>query len=97
MRVGIRLKTLELTGAIVPHAVDVLYLLTLYLSKCCTIAIYHRLTPCERHRDILWGLLGLGTLWIITSTVMIAVSWGDNDSWATSGEPCHNLVHSLEK
>ncbi|CRL26708.1 DNA methylase, N-6 adenine-specific, conserved site [Penicillium camemberti] len=70
---------------------DILYLLTLYLSKCCIIAIYLRLTPRKRHKSILWATFGLSTAWIIMSVLIIAVNCQGNKPWVVPGEQCHNL------
>ncbi|CAG8895297.1 unnamed protein product [Penicillium egyptiacum] len=70
---------------------DILYLLTLYLSKCCIIAIYLRLTPRRRHKSILWGTFGLSTVGIIVSVLLIAVDCEGNKPLVVPGEQCHNL------
>ncbi|OGE56390.1 hypothetical protein PENARI_c003G02958 [Penicillium arizonense] len=72
-------------------AADILYLLTLYLSKCCIIAIYLRLTPREHHKSILWATFGLSTVGVIVSVLGIAVNCEGNKPWAVPGEQCHNL------
>ncbi|KAJ6092079.1 hypothetical protein N7467_004048 [Penicillium canescens] len=72
-------------------AADILYLLTLYLSKCCIIAIYLRLTPRKRHKSILWATFGLSTVGVIVSVLVIAVNCEGNKPWAVPGEQCHNL------
>ncbi|KAF3016616.1 hypothetical protein E8E15_004089 [Penicillium rubens] len=70
---------------------DILYLLTLYLSKCCIIAIYLRLTPRRRHKSILWATFGLSTVGIIVSVLLIAVDCEGNKPLVVPGEQCHNL------
>ncbi|KAJ5787566.1 hypothetical protein N7457_002556 [Penicillium paradoxum] len=72
-------------------AADILYLITLYLSKCCIIAIYLRLTPRKRHKIILLGTLALCTVGIISSVLSIAVNCEGNKPWAVPGEQCPNL------
>ncbi|KAJ5831698.1 hypothetical protein N7474_000009 [Penicillium riverlandense] len=71
---------------------DILYLLTLYLSKCCIIAIYLRLTPSKRHKSILWATFGLSIVGIIVSVLVIVVNCEGNKPWAVPGEQCHNLL-----
>ncbi|KAJ5493611.1 hypothetical protein N7463_009698 [Penicillium fimorum] len=73
-------------------AADILYLLTLYLSKCCIIAIYSRLTPSTRHMSILRATFGLSTVGIIVSVLVIAVNCEGNKPWVIPGEQCHNLL-----
>ncbi|KAJ5963996.1 uncharacterized protein N7479_003872 [Penicillium vulpinum] len=72
-------------------AADILYLLTLYLSKCCIIAIYLRLTPRRRHKSILWATFGLSTVGIIVSILVIAVNCEGNRPWIVPGEQCPNM------
>ncbi|KAI2706238.1 hypothetical protein DTO006G1_8843 [Penicillium roqueforti] len=72
-------------------AADILYLITLYLSKCCIIAIYLRLTPRKHHKSILWATFGLSTVGIIVSILLIAVNCEGNKPWVIPGEQCHNL------
>ncbi|KAJ5382188.1 hypothetical protein N7517_000099 [Penicillium concentricum] len=72
-------------------AADILYLFTLYLSKCCVIAIYLRLTPSTRHKSILWVTFGLSTAAIIVSVLVIAVNCEGNRPWVVPGEQCHSL------
>ncbi|KAJ5158022.1 uncharacterized protein N7500_007673 [Penicillium coprophilum] len=72
-------------------AADILYLLTLYLSKCCVIAIYMRLTPSMRHKIILWATFGLTTVGIIVSVLVISVNCEGNRPWVVPGDQCHNL------
>ncbi|KAJ5826559.1 hypothetical protein N7447_003322 [Penicillium robsamsonii] len=72
-------------------AADILYLLTLYLSKCCVIAIYLRLTPSTRHKSILWVTFGFSTVGVIVSMLLIAVNCEANKPWVVPGEQCHNL------
>ncbi|KAJ5188148.1 hypothetical protein N7491_004473 [Penicillium cf. griseofulvum] len=73
-------------------AADILYLLTLYLSKCCIIAIYLRLTPRTRHKSILWATFGVSTVGIIVSVLVIAVNCEGNKPWVVPSEQCHSLV-----
>ncbi|CAI7660814.1 unnamed protein product [Penicillium pancosmium] len=70
---------------------DILYLLTLYLSKCCVIAIYLRLTPRERHKSFLWATLGLSTVGVFVSVLAISVDCEGNKPWAIPGVQCQNL------
>ncbi|EKV18921.1 hypothetical protein PDIG_06510 [Penicillium digitatum PHI26] len=72
-------------------AANILYLFTLYLSKCCIVAIYLRLTPRKRHKGILWATFGLSTFWVIFSVMAIAFNCEGNKPWVVPGEQCHRL------
>lgn len=71
---------------------DILYLITIYVSKCCVVGIYLRLTPQKTHNRISWATLVLCTLWIIPSALILAVNCEMNRPWKTSGGQCRNLV-----
>ncbi|KAJ5744350.1 hypothetical protein N7533_009220 [Penicillium manginii] len=66
-------------------AADILYLLTIYLSKCCVIAIYLRLTPRQRHKSFLWATFGLSIVGAIISVLVISVDCEGNKPWAIPG------------
>ncbi|KAB8235600.1 uncharacterized protein BDW43DRAFT_269239 [Aspergillus alliaceus] len=72
-------------------AADVLYLITLYLSRCCVVAIYSRLTPRRRHKNTLWGILGFSTAGIIASVFLITINCSLNKPWVTPVEHCSSL------
>ncbi|RHZ59542.1 hypothetical protein CDV55_101593 [Aspergillus turcosus] len=75
---------------------DTLYLITIYVSKCCVVGIYLRLTPQKTHNRISWATLLLCTLWIIPSTLILAVNCEMNRPWKTSGGQCRNLLARWE-
>ncbi|KAE8403185.1 hypothetical protein BDV37DRAFT_250853 [Aspergillus pseudonomiae] len=72
-------------------ASDVFYLITLYLSRCCVVAIYSRLTPRRRHKNTLWGILAFTTAGTIISILVVTVDCSLNKPWVTPGEHCANL------
>ncbi|EAW25109.1 uncharacterized protein NFIA_105970 [Aspergillus fischeri NRRL 181] len=75
---------------------DILYLITIYVSKCCVVGIYLRLTPQKTHNRISWATLILCTLWIIPSALILAVNCEMNRPWKTSGGQCRNLLQRWE-
>ncbi|KAH8432486.1 uncharacterized protein LDX57_010123 [Aspergillus melleus] len=72
-------------------ASDVLYLVTLFLSRCCIVAIYSRLTPRRSHKNILWTTFAISTASIIISIFIVTVDCSVNKPWVTPGEHCVNL------
>ncbi|OGM40511.1 hypothetical protein ABOM_010617 [Aspergillus bombycis] len=72
-------------------ASDVFYLITLYLSRCCVVAIYSRLTPRRRHKNTLWGILAFATAGIVISILVVTVDCSLNKPWVTPSEHCTNL------
>lgn len=77
-------------------ASDIFYLLTLYLSKCCVVAIYQRLTPRELHKNTLWAVFAFSTAVIIVSILIITIDCSLNVPWVIPGQSCTNLVCCLE-
>lgn len=73
-------------------ASDVLYLLTIYLSKCCVVAIYLRLTPQKSYKRTSWATLAVCTLWIIPSILIISINCESNKPWARAADQCPNLL-----
>ncbi|KAE8311747.1 hypothetical protein BDV41DRAFT_322935 [Aspergillus transmontanensis] len=72
---------------------DILYLITIYVSKCCVVGIHLRLTPQKLHNRISWATLALCTAWIITSVFIIAINCELNRPWKGAGGQCVNLLN----
>ncbi|KAE8146686.1 hypothetical protein BDV25DRAFT_46956 [Aspergillus avenaceus] len=71
---------------------DILYLVTVYVSKCCVVGIHLRLTPLKLHNRISWATLALCTAWAIISVFIIAIDCELNRPWNTAGGQCTNLL-----
>ncbi|KNG81982.1 hypothetical protein ANOM_010574 [Aspergillus nomiae NRRL 13137] len=71
---------------------DILYLITVYVSKCCVVGIHLRLTPQKLHNRVSWATLALCTAWIITSVSIIAINCELNRPWKGAGAQCVNLL-----
>ncbi|CAK44698.1 hypothetical protein AnigIFM59636_011631 [Aspergillus niger] len=70
---------------------DILYLITVYISKCCVCGIYLRLTPQKCHNRASLATLALCTAWVIPAVFIIAVNCELNRPWKGSGGQCMNL------
>ncbi|PWY87192.1 hypothetical protein BO94DRAFT_516977 [Aspergillus sclerotioniger CBS 115572] len=71
---------------------DILYLITIYISKCCVCGIYLRLTPQKWHNRATLTTLALCTAWIIPAVLIIAVNCELNRPWKGSGGQCIDLL-----
>ncbi|KAL4979094.1 hypothetical protein BDW66DRAFT_157632 [Aspergillus desertorum] len=71
---------------------DILYLITLYTTKCSVVGIYLRLTPQKLHKRASWGTLLLCTLWVIPAILILSVNCGLNRPWKGTGGQCENLL-----
>ncbi|GKZ33080.1 hypothetical protein AbraIFM66950_002858, partial [Aspergillus brasiliensis] len=70
---------------------DILYLITVYISKCCVCGIYLRLTPQKCHNRASLATLALCTAWVIPAVFVIVVNCELNRPWKGSGGQCMNL------
>ncbi|PWY92693.1 hypothetical protein BO70DRAFT_392081 [Aspergillus heteromorphus CBS 117.55] len=77
-------------------ATDVLYLITLFLSKCCVLGMLSRLTPQRMHHLVLYGILGLSICWVLTSTLIILINCELNRPWARPVDHCSGLFSKWE-
>ncbi|KAL4803706.1 hypothetical protein BDV18DRAFT_38301 [Aspergillus unguis] len=71
---------------------DILYLLTLYTTKCCVVGIYLRLSPQKLHKRSSWGTLVLCTLWVVPAILILTIDCGFNHPWNIAGRQCPNLL-----
>ncbi|KAL4759207.1 uncharacterized protein BDW70DRAFT_85314 [Aspergillus foveolatus] len=71
---------------------DILYLITLYTTKCCVVGIYLRLTPQKVHNRASWATLLLCTLWVVPAILILSVNCGLNRPWKGTGGQCENLL-----
>ncbi|KAJ5129304.1 uncharacterized protein N7515_005343 [Penicillium bovifimosum] len=72
---------------------DVISLIIIYLSKCCVVAIYLRLTPQKPHNRASWATLALCTAWVIPAVFIILVNCELNTPWRSDGGQCRNLYN----
>ncbi|KAJ5164590.1 uncharacterized protein N7500_006420 [Penicillium coprophilum] len=70
---------------------DIIALIIIYLSKCCVVAIYLRLTPQKPHNRASWATLALCTVWIIPAIFIVLVNCELNTPWRNDSGQCHNL------
>ncbi|KAJ5737972.1 hypothetical protein N7493_001127 [Penicillium malachiteum] len=70
---------------------DAFALLVIYLSKCCVIAIYLRLTPQKPHNKASWATFALCTAWLIPAIFILLIDCELNKPWRLQGGHCHNL------
>ncbi|KAL5358982.1 hypothetical protein BJX96DRAFT_53332 [Aspergillus floccosus] len=71
---------------------DLLYIITIYVCKCCVVGIHLRLTPQKCHNRASWATLVLCTAWALTAVCMIAINCEFNRPWTTRGVQCSNFI-----
>ncbi|KXG47931.1 uncharacterized protein PGRI_018010 [Penicillium griseofulvum] len=72
-------------------ASDIIALIIIYLSKCCVVAIYLRLTPQKPHNRASWATLALCTAWVIPAILIVLVNCELNTPWRNDSGQCRNL------
>ncbi|KGO67828.1 hypothetical protein PITC_045040 [Penicillium italicum] len=70
---------------------DVIALIIIYLSKCCVVAIYLRLTPQKPHNRASWATLALCTAWVIPAIFIVLINCELNTPWRSDGGQCTDL------
>ncbi|KAJ6010652.1 hypothetical protein N7451_002064 [Penicillium sp. IBT 35674x] len=70
---------------------DMFALVVIYLSKCCVVAIYLRLTPQKPHNWASWATFALCTAWLIPAVFILLVNCELNRPWRIQGGQCRNL------
>ncbi|KAJ5686093.1 hypothetical protein N7536_008712 [Penicillium majusculum] len=70
---------------------DIIALVIIYLSKCCVVAIYLRLTPQKPHNRASWATLALCTAWVIPAIFIVLVNCELNTPWRSDGGQCNDL------
>ncbi|CAG8038448.1 unnamed protein product [Penicillium nalgiovense] len=70
---------------------DIIALIIIYLSKCCVVAIYLRLTPQKPHNRASWATLALCTAWVIPAIFIVLVNCELNTPWRSEGGQCSDL------
>ena len=73
------------------YASDILFIFTLYLTKCAVVFLFLRLSPDRRHVMASKIILGLATVLTVASIFMIAISCNVSAPWAFIDEHCTNL------
>ncbi|KAJ5216979.1 hypothetical protein N7468_009987 [Penicillium chermesinum] len=70
---------------------DTFSLVVIYLSKCCVVAIYLRLTPQKLHNLASWATAVLCTAWVVPAIFILLVNCELNKPWRTQGGQCRHL------
>ncbi|PYH78868.1 hypothetical protein BO82DRAFT_316641, partial [Aspergillus uvarum CBS 121591] len=72
------------------YASDLLYIIVLGLSKCCTSLLYQHLTT-HAARWIPRSLLGLSIIWTIVSVILVAIRCSRTQPWIDINDKCSSL------
>lgn len=73
------------------YAADLLYIITIYLTKASAVFLFLRLTPNKAHKLFCWTIMGTSTLWVILSIFIVALRCQLSQPWVVN-EHCVNVV-----
>ncbi|OCL03637.1 hypothetical protein AOQ84DRAFT_325604 [Glonium stellatum] len=72
-------------------AQQILYIITLLLSKSAIIFLYLRLSPARRHKLANWGTLVVSAIWAILSIVLVSAPCNSIQFWTSGPGQCKDL------
>ncbi|KUI63712.1 hypothetical protein VM1G_10502 [Cytospora mali] len=72
-------------------ASDILYIFTLWLTKCSVALLFIRLTPEQKHILASYVVLGGSTLLMVVSEILVAVRCDISQPWIFVGDKCSDL------
>jgi hypothetical protein len=74
-------------------AIQILYIVTLLLSKCGVLLLYLRLSPRKGHTYAAFGILSLSVIWATASFALIAATpCNASHYWPHGVERCSKIV-----
>ncbi|CAI6335550.1 unnamed protein product [Periconia digitata] len=72
-------------------AADLLYLFTLFLSKCSVSFLFLYLTPGRAHVRAIWTTITASVVWVITAVILEAVRCHPKHPWTDDTSTCTNF------
>ncbi|KAF2003152.1 hypothetical protein P154DRAFT_520505 [Amniculicola lignicola CBS 123094] len=73
-------------------ASQILYILTLLLSKVAVLALYLRLSPAQRHTLASWSAIALSSVWALAAVILIAVPCNPIEFWTKRPATCSGVA-----
>ncbi|KAI1935901.1 hypothetical protein LOZ53_004449 [Ophidiomyces ophidiicola] len=70
---------------------DFFYLVALYLTKCCVVTVFLRLTPVKSHNWATWATFAFSTAWMIASVLLVGINCALNMPFEALGGNCPSL------
>ena len=74
------------------YASDILFIITLWLTKCSAAFLFLRLTPNYYHVLASRAILAATTVWAVASILMVALRCNLVEPWIFINVQCTNLV-----
>ncbi|PVI01607.1 hypothetical protein DM02DRAFT_341538 [Periconia macrospinosa] len=96
LRQGLGKSEDQISPTVVPRmqklgfAADLLYLIVLFLSKCCVSFLFLNLTPGNAHMRVIWTTVAASSTWVITSILLEAIRCNPSHPWTDDMVTCTN-------
>ena len=69
-------------------ASELLYLVVLFLSKCCVSCLFLRLTPGRAHMRMIWAIIIASSVWATISVILVAIRCNPSHPWTDNVSTC---------
>ncbi|KAF2686399.1 hypothetical protein K458DRAFT_430231 [Lentithecium fluviatile CBS 122367] len=70
---------------------QILYIVTLFFSKCAVLFLYLRLSPHKGHVVAAWASIVACLVWAIVAVVLIALPCNPHTFWRDGSDQCKNI------
>ncbi|KAF2650112.1 hypothetical protein K491DRAFT_155473 [Lophiostoma macrostomum CBS 122681] len=77
-------------------ATQLLYVVTLLLSKYAVLSLYLRLSPQKGHAIATWTTIALSSVWAVTAVALIAAPCSSIQFWPEGSKGCSDLLTKWE-
>jgi hypothetical protein len=74
------------------YASDILFLVALYLSKCCVVLFFKRISPARHIAIFAWTVLGICIAFAIASIFIVSLRCDLSRPWIVYGGTCSGLL-----
>lgn len=83
---------LKLTASQAVYIAELLYIVTLFLSKCSGALFYLRITPTGITFSVVWLLVILSAIWAIVSLLLVGIRCNMDEPWMDITIKCSRMV-----
>ena len=80
-----------LTYSQLGFAADVLFLTTLYTSKCCVVMFFKRISPSRTDAIFAWAVLGMCLIFAVVSILVVSLRCNLSQPWIIYVKSCSGL------
>ncbi|EAS35094.3 uncharacterized protein CIMG_00448 [Coccidioides immitis RS] len=78
------------------YVADILYIFTLYISKCSGSFFYLRISPGRILLFAVWTVVSIATIWTVSSLLLVSLRCDTDDPWIDITAKCSILLRRWE-